>query len=56
MSGHIDDAELNMNEPIVSISLGCPAIFLLVGILLLYFILYFYCICILFLICTNTYF
>jgi alkylated DNA repair protein alkB family protein 1 len=31
MSGHLDDAEHNLNEPIVSISLGCPAIFLIGG-------------------------
>ena len=31
MSGHLDDAELVMTEPIVSISLGCPAIFLFGG-------------------------
>ena len=31
MSGHIDDAEHAMDEPIVSISLGCPAIFLIGG-------------------------
>ena len=31
MSGHLDDAEHAMEEPIVSISLGCPAIFLLGG-------------------------
>jgi len=31
MSGHIDDAEHNMDEPIVSISLGCDAIFLVGG-------------------------
>lgn len=31
MSGHIDDAELTMDEPIVSISLGRSAIFLLGG-------------------------
>lgn len=31
MSGHLDDAEHVMNEPIVSISLGTPAIFLLGG-------------------------
>eukprot|EP01035_Chromulina_nebulosa_P036175 gene36175-48699_t len=29
MSGHLDDAEQAMDEPIVSISLGCPAIFLI---------------------------
>ena len=31
MSGHLDDAEHAMDEPIVSISLGTPAIFLLGG-------------------------
>jgi DNA alkylation damage repair protein AlkB len=31
MSGHLDDAEHAMEEPIVSISLGTPAIFLLGG-------------------------
>jgi alkylated DNA repair protein alkB family protein 1 len=31
MSGHIDDAEQAMEEPIVSVSVGCPAIFLLGG-------------------------
>jgi alkylated DNA repair protein alkB family protein 1 len=31
MSGHLDDAEQAMEEPIVSISLGCPAIFLVGG-------------------------
>ena len=31
MSGHIDDAEHAMDEPIISISLGCPAIFLIGG-------------------------
>jgi DNA alkylation damage repair protein AlkB len=31
MSGHLDDAEHAMEEPIVSISLGAPAIFLLGG-------------------------
>lgn len=31
MSGHLDDAEHAMEEPIVSISLGCPAIFLIGG-------------------------
>ena len=31
MCGHLDDAEHCMVEPIVSISLGCPAIFLLGG-------------------------
>lgn len=31
MSGHLDDAELTMEEPIVSISIGCPAIFLIGG-------------------------
>jgi hypothetical protein len=31
MSGHVDDAEHAMDEPIVSINLGCPAIFLLGG-------------------------
>lgn len=29
MSGHVDDAELNMDEPIVSVSLGRSAIFLI---------------------------
>ena len=29
MNGHVDDAESNLDRPIVSISLGCPAIFLL---------------------------
>lgn len=31
MSGHVDDAEHCMDEPIVSVSLGCPAVFLLGG-------------------------
>jgi len=31
MSGHVDDAELTMDEPIVSVSLGRSAIFLLGG-------------------------
>jgi alkylated DNA repair protein alkB homolog 1 len=31
MSGHLDDAELTMEEPIVSISIGCPALFLIGG-------------------------
>eukprot|EP01041_Mallomonas_annulata_P011318 gene11318-23682_t len=31
MSGHLDDAEHALEEPIVSISLGCPAIFLIGG-------------------------
>lgn len=31
MGGHLDDAELSMERPIVSISLGCPAIFLIGG-------------------------
>lgn len=31
MGGHIDDAEHTMEEPIVSISIGCPAIFLIGG-------------------------
>ena len=29
LNGHVDDAESNLDRPIVSISLGCPAIFLL---------------------------
>ena len=29
LNGHVDDAENNLDRPIVSISLGCPAIFLL---------------------------
>jgi hypothetical protein len=31
MGGHLDDAEHTMEKPIVSLSLGCPAIFLLGG-------------------------
>lgn len=31
MSGHLDDAEQAMDEAIVSISLGCPAVFLMGG-------------------------
>jgi alkylated DNA repair protein alkB family protein 1 len=31
MGGHLDDAELTMDKPIVSISIGCPAIFLIGG-------------------------
>lgn len=31
MSGHLDDAELTMEEPIVSISIGCPSIFSIGG-------------------------
>ena len=31
MCGHLDDAEHNMDEPIVSISLGCDCIFLIGG-------------------------
>eukprot|EP01034_Spumella_vulgaris_P021619 gene21619-27658_t len=31
MGGHLDDAEHTMEKPIVSISLGCSAIFLLGG-------------------------
>ena len=31
MSGHLDDAEHNMDEPIVSFSLGCDCIFLIGG-------------------------
>jgi alkylated DNA repair protein alkB homolog 1 len=29
LNGHMDDAENNLDRPIVSISLGCPAVFLL---------------------------
>lgn len=29
--GHIDDAEFDLEQPIVSLSLGCPAIFLMGG-------------------------
>lgn len=29
MSGHLDDAELTMEEPIISLSIGCPAVFLI---------------------------
>lgn len=31
MSGHIDDAEHAMNEPLVSLSIGCPCVFLIGG-------------------------
>ena len=31
MSGHIDDAEHCLDEPIVSFSIGCPAVFLIGG-------------------------
>lgn len=31
MSGHLDDAELYMDEPIVSLSIGCPAVFQIGG-------------------------
>jgi alkylated DNA repair protein alkB family protein 1 len=29
LNGHVDDAEMNLNKPIASLSLGLPAIFLL---------------------------
>jgi alkylated DNA repair protein alkB family protein 1 len=31
LAGHVDDAERDMSAPIVSVSLGCPCIFLLGG-------------------------
>ena len=31
LAGHVDDAEANLDRPIVSLSLGCPAVFLLGG-------------------------
>lgn len=31
MGGHLDDAEFAMERPIISISLGCPAVFLIGG-------------------------
>jgi alkylated DNA repair protein alkB family protein 1 len=31
MGGHLDDAELALERPIVSISIGCPAVFLIGG-------------------------
>lgn len=31
LAGHVDDAERDLTKPIVSISLGCPAVFLLGG-------------------------
>lgn len=32
LCGHKDDGEINLTKPIVNISLGCPAIFLMGGI------------------------
>jgi alkylated DNA repair protein alkB homolog 1 len=29
LSGHVDDAETNLSKPLVSLSLGCPAVFLM---------------------------
>ena len=29
LAGHVDDAEVDMSKPIVSVSLGCPCVFLL---------------------------
>lgn len=29
LNGHIDDAERCLHQPLVSLSLGCPAIFLM---------------------------
>lgn len=29
MGGHIDDAELTYDHPVISISMGCPCLFLL---------------------------
>lgn len=29
MGGHIDDAELTYDHPVLSISIGCPCLFLL---------------------------
>ena len=31
LAGHVDDAEVDMSKPIVSVSLGCPCVFLLGG-------------------------
>lgn len=31
LGGHLDDVEKDMAQPIVSVSLGCPAIFLMGG-------------------------
>ena len=31
LAGHVDDAERDMSAPIVSVSLGCPCVFLLGG-------------------------
>lgn len=31
LCGHIDDAEVDLNQPLVSLSVGCPAVFLIGG-------------------------
>jgi alkylated DNA repair protein alkB family protein 1 len=42
MGGHLDDAEHAMQKPIISISIGCSAIFLLGFIIIFIFIKYYY--------------